>query len=466
MRHSVPRGLLVAAVATALTTAGLTAATTAVASAPSAVGTGGLDAAVPAVTTAARRTTVTGWSTTAVVRPTRTAVLRVATVSGPVGRAVLLQRAAATGTAWRTVVRRKTDRSHRVAFTVTAWTTPFRYRLLVPAVAGWGAVTTPAVAVRAPGLRPTPSATATPTDNPEVPVPPSPSPSATGPTAPAADGVIDTTDRAAVVTAYRDRYLPTRSVSVSWTGSVDGCRAGAPGAGVEAAQLQAINYYRSQAGLGPVTLDPALSAKAQQMALMISANRAIDHHPASTWTCWSATGSEAASHSNLAWWSGYRDSPASRPIDMYVDDGDVPSLGHRTWVLNAAGRVVGSGTSDIGNALWVIDPRNGGDVPAGTPTSVPWPNAGYIPQTITPTQYWSVTFPMLTTVKGTSVRVTGPDGAPVPVSGLHEEWGYGTGVTLIWEMPGVDVTATTDRTYTVTLSGFESLSYRVTVTAV
>lgn len=147
-------------------------------------------------------------------------------------------------------------------------------------------------------------------------------------------------NKESVAAAYRDRFLPAMAVASSAPdpAQLAGCQAGQPSADLQAATLQLVNYFRAMSQVQPVTFDEALSAKAQQAALMMYANNQLDHTPPTTWTCYSAAGAEAAGSANLA--LGYA---GASVIKGYLDD-PAPAM----WRPGTAG-----GSSGRPPAPWV-----------------------------------------------------------------------------------------------------------------
>jgi len=63
---------------------------------------------------------------------------------------------------------------------------------------------------------------------------------------------------------------------------------------------------------------------------MMDANNSLNHNPPTSWTCYSAGGAEAASHSNLS--LGYN--TTSAVTGQMNDDGSNNYFcGHRRWIL-------------------------------------------------------------------------------------------------------------------------------------
>jgi uncharacterized protein YkwD len=191
---------------------------------------------------------------------------------------------------------------------------------------------------------------------------------------------INAASRAEVVARWNDTYLD--NTPFSWTGSVAACAAGDTTEAFKRAVLRRLNYYRAMAGLpGNLSLDLALSAKAQQAALMMDANNSLSHAPPTSWACYSADGAEAASRSNLA----YSTAPRSVSLlDGYMRDAGAnnAAVGHRRWILYPRLATVGSGDAPQANALWILGPGTTGSAPPGAATA--WPPNGFMPRPLQP----------------------------------------------------------------------------------
>jgi uncharacterized protein YkwD len=218
-------------------------------------------------------------------------------------------------------------------------------------------------------------------------------------------------DRAAALAAYQAE-VTDESVPAGWTGSVDGCVVGTESADSLAATRRTVNTLRDFTGLGPVSFDDALNHKALAAALMMRAQNDLSHDPPPSWACYSADGKDGASHSNL-----YLGISGPAAMVGYVDDSDIPSLGHRAWVLDPSASVFGSGSTGTTNALYVI---SGQSVPVPANSTVPWPPAGWVPW-----QWifgdWSVQVGgdnQTVSFQDPQVTVTA-DGQPVAVSGVR-----------------------------------------------
>ncbi len=141
----------------------------------------------------------------------------------------------------------------------------------------------------------------------------------------------------------------------TWTGSVNTCSAGDIGATGRGNALRVVNLYRSLVDLPPVTTDPALDAKAQQCALMMTANNTLNHFPPTSWQCYTADGANAAGSSNLA------STPGVQAVDLYmVDPGNPTTMGHRRWILSNSFGPTGLGSTNAYSCMWAFGSGNAG----------------------------------------------------------------------------------------------------------
>lgn len=259
---------------------------------------------------------------------------------------------------------------------------------------------------------------------------------------------IDRTSRAAVADAYRNWLRPTMSVRNVWDGSPTPCRAGRESPAHQAATLRAVNFFRALVGVPPVTLDPDLSSRALEAALVMHANNRLSHTPAASWACWTQRAFDGASHSNL-----YLGVTGPSAIAGYMVDPGSNNLeaGHRRWIMYAPTTSMGTGSTSLANALWVVGPWSPPD-PRRAPA--PWPTAGWFPVQLEPDGRWSLSMSGANFSRA-SVTVTGPDGRRldvvrhVPVDGAGDP-------TLVWTVRGLDTRAgQPTRTYRVDVSGIE-----------
>jgi len=273
---------------------------------------------------------------------------------------------------------------------------------------------------------------------------------------------------------FYSRWWPYLTVPAGWTGSVATCNSGTISQARYDATIATVNYYRALTGLpDTVTLDAALNAGDQQMALMIGANQQLNHFPPPSWLCYTTAGADAASQSNIAYGVSGPDA-----IDLYMDDPGLgnSAVGHRRWIiyprqsLMGTGDVEGNDTPVPGNALNVIA---GWGSRAATPNGIAWPPPGYVPYQLMPSSSNRWSFSFFAPSPGadfTAANVTVVhDGASLPVTYEPIEHGYGDN-TFVFLPQGVSYGAPAgDSTYDVTVGNVlvggvpRSFSYSVTV---
>jgi uncharacterized protein YkwD len=270
---------------------------------------------------------------------------------------------------------------------------------------------------------------------------------------------VDTSSREAVRQFYRSVYLAADGVPIEWTGNTATGVPGTTSAAFKDSVLLRINAVRALAGVpADVTFNDTFSAKAQQAALMMSANNALSHNPPNTWTHWTADGDEAAGSSNLAIGQFGPDA-----ITGYISDAgsNNAAVGHRRWLLYPQTKVMGtgdvprSGNFSPANATWIFDDNFSAPRPTTRTTYVAWPAEGYFPDSLIFPR-WSISYPNAN-FSGASVTMT-RDGAPVPVTLEPITGGVGEN-TLVWVYNNLDtaedtpLSVTTDTTFKVTVSG-------------
>ncbi|MBK9139414.1 MAG: CAP domain-containing protein [Verrucomicrobia bacterium] len=232
-------------------------------------------------------------------------------------------------------------------------------------------------------------------------------------------------------------YAASNNASPAWNGAYETCEAGTTAASFREAVVRRINYFRAMAG---VPADVALAAeyndKAQQAALMMSANTNLNHYPAPTWLCYSSAGAEAAGKANLA-----IGTLGPEAIDGYMEDpGEFnASVGHRRWLLYPQTRLMGTGdvpgdaSRYAANAVWVLDNNVFGARPATRDDFVAWPPPGFVPYPLVFPR-WSLSYPNADFTKAT-VTVT-QNGSPLAVQVEPASVGAGEN-SLVWVMPDV-----------------------------
>jgi len=276
-----------------------------------------------------------------------------------------------------------------------------------------------------------------------VPVPPRPSTKAVS---------VSPTDRAAVVHFFQTTYRASDGVAAGWDGARSNCDAGSTSQAYADATILRVNYFRAMVGLpGDVVLSNAWNLKAQEAALMMSAEGALDHTPDTSWTCYTAQGAEAAGKSNLA-----LGADAARAIDLYMDDHGAgnTAVGHRRWILYPPIKIMGAGNipGDGGwaaNDLWVIG--GAGSRPA-QPEWVAWPPKGYLPYQNLPRSSRRWSFSYRNAIFTSATVFMQHAGTNIPVILEDQKTGYGDN-TIVWVPQGVPTGApASDLTYTVTVS--------------
>lgn len=256
---------------------------------------------------------------------------------------------------------------------------------------------------------------------------------------------IDTGNRATVEAAYFDVYQAAVSVAAPMVdpAAVAACEAGTPSPTLQEATLDLVNYFRAMSQVNPVTFDPALSAKAQQAALMMYANQTLDHTPPASWSCYTAEGADAAGRSNLG--LGYA---GAEVIHGYMNDPGPGNTGagHRWWLQRPSAQVMGSGMVGTANALWVV----GTEPPVAASTYTGWPSAGFFPAPLEPGGRWSFTaWDPDYDLSQATVTVTDDTGAAIPATAHPvESWG-----SLVFEVGNPpNPVGTAAATYTVTIT--------------
>lgn len=269
---------------------------------------------------------------------------------------------------------------------------------------------------------------------------------------------------------FQTNYVSVDPAAHHWNGDQETCNAGTTTPEFRDAIALRINYYRAMAGLpADVSFNDEYTAKAQQAALMMSANDTLSHAPSADWVCYSEAGATAASSSNL-----YLGVFGPAAIDGYIEDPGNGNnvVGHRRWILYPQTQFMGVGdiptTPDYraANALWVFDDNLWGPRPATREAFVAWPPPGYVPyQVIYPR--WSFAYPNAD-FSSTTVTMT-HNGATLPIVLAPVENGYGEN-TLVWTPDGVSTTQpATDDTYVVMIANVQvanetrSFSYTVTI---
>jgi hypothetical protein len=188
-------------------------------------------------------------------------------------------------------------------------------------------------------------------------------------------------DRAAVERLYRTVFVPNDAVREDWT-TTGNCDPGTLSKATLAARLKEINYFRTMAGVRPVTFDPEFNRKAQAAAFMMRQNGTLNHFPPQTWKCFSWDGALGAANSNLGL--------GCNLMGHILDQGESNrECGHRMWMLWSGAKTFGYGATDQTNAVYVIAKAA---VYPSLPEYVAWPPAGFVPWEIMDGR-WSFSVP-------------------------------------------------------------------------
>lgn len=272
---------------------------------------------------------------------------------------------------------------------------------------------------------------------------------------------ISNSNRAQVAATYQSAIEANLVLNPQWNGSTSGCNAGTSSNTFDAATVESINWFRSMAGLRPVTEDAAQSRAAQQTALMMHAQDALSHYPSSQWRCHSTAGARTAGLSNLT-----LGIVGPRSVIGQIEDAGAgnEALGHRRWLLFPELTKVGVGNTSRAGAVQVI---NSFGSRYSETSWVSWPPAGFVPDaTVYPR--WSMSYAGSGNVNLSGARVTVTEnGRNLGVRLLPLSTGFGD-PTLGWEVVGANPTAPGDVVYNVSVTGVTidgratSRSYSVT----
>lgn len=286
---------------------------------------------------------------------------------------------------------------------------------------------------------------------------------------------VNTASRETVRSFYNRVYQASEGVAIGWTGNIDACNAGTVSQAFQDATLLRVNWFRAMAGMpSNITFTQEANAKAQAAALMMAANRSLDHNPPNTWKCYTALGAEGAA-SNLSMGSF-----GPKSIDRFMLDSGASNhqVGHRRWILlpsqqtMGAGHIPGAAPNDwqtMAAALWVHDPKTP-TRPATREAFVAWPPKGFVPyQTVYPR--WSFGLPNADF--NTAVVTMQRNGTNIPVKIESRGGGFGD-PAIVWIPNNLNHSATwprpaADEVFTVNVNNVivggtpQNFTYQVTV---
>jgi hypothetical protein len=249
---------------------------------------------------------------------------------------------------------------------------------------------------------------------------------------------VSTASREQVRSFFNAVYTASDGLAMNTTSDVANCTPGTNATLFQDAVARRINWFRAMAGLGAaVTLNTPEGADDQAAAVMMAANSELDHFPPSTWSCFTSSGANAASNSNLA--LGFDGADA---ITGYIWDygANNTEVGHRRWILYpqtkvmATGDVPPQGDFFAANATWVFDANMFGPRPSTSNAFVAWPPPGFVPYSLVYPQ-WS--FALSNADLSAATVTMSSDGVNVAVSLQPYQGGYGEN-TLVWVPMGLD----------------------------
>ncbi|HTQ02287.1 MAG TPA: hypothetical protein VMI54_00470 [Polyangiaceae bacterium] len=274
-------------------------------------------------------------------------------------------------------------------------------------------------------------------------------------------GAPDTSDHSPTATCARWNADRADMGEGTWSGSVDTCDPGDISADGRANALKIVNLYRWLADLPTVTTSDDRNAEAQACALIMQANGMLSHDPPTDWKCWTQTGHDGASQSNIS--SG----PGVSSIDLYmVDGGNEDTLGHRRWVMSNSLGPIGLGSTGAMGASCMQNLTGTGM--AGKAWQA-WPPPGAFPiQAVKPGRFggsldstgWSIQSDKIKLDAATVTVTSGGSSLPVTLTMLPG--GYGSNYALSIVPSGWQTTA--GQTYSVSVAGTSTpISYDVNV---
>lgn len=268
---------------------------------------------------------------------------------------------------------------------------------------------------------------------------------------------------------YEENYLGSAVSDPGWTGSVNGCNAGAVSQTSHDKVVQRVNYFRRICGLSDnITHNASQNDMCQECALIMKANNNLSHFPPQSWQCWTQDGYDAAGASNIAWSSAPGQMHATIAVTGYIEDpgANNKAVGHRAALLLPGLEKIGHGSTDQTNAiLWQEGNYNQN---ASSDPFVAYPPDNFIPG--------ELMFPRW------SFSITGANfnNATVTVSSGGQDYNvsYEERITfngwpdsrIVWKVQGLNYPITKDMDFDVTVSNIgdapqTSYSYTVKVFA-
>ncbi len=227
-----------------------------------------------------------------------------------------------------------------------------------------------------------------------------------------------------------------------WNGNPVRCTPGQPDIQIHKKVEDRVNYFRRNAGVPEIYLDPELNDWCQKAALMMESNRKLDHEPSRSWRCYSQEGATAAKYSLLT-----QGANTTLAVTSFFADTKNPSVGNRRWMLYPNSLSLGHGSTENYCVLWALDDSGSVDTNLYKEQFISWPPEGLIPKMMA-FRFWS--FSLDQDLKGAKVTMFEGDDA-VPLKVQEQVEGYGL-PTLVWE-PAIDPkTFNEDHTYSIKVS--------------
>jgi hypothetical protein len=208
--------------------------------------------------------------------------------------------------------------------------------------------------------------------------------------------------------------------------------------------LRRTDMYRYLGGLYPITDDAGSDADDQACAVMEAANGMLNHMPPMSWLCWTQSGYNGSSSSNIAEGTAI---PADS-VDLFMDDsnGQPFVFGHRRWLMNPPLDGVGVGFAASFTCYHVFG--SGNMQPPAQWQSVP--NQGPTPLPYAQFAYWSFHAQGVELANAAIAVVRTDDGANLTVTPIQVPDGYGVNA-IAFSRTGWQPEA--GKTYQVTVSG-------------
>lgn len=152
---------------------------------------------------------------------------------------------------------------------------------------------------------------------------------------------VNTNNREEVRNFFNTIYQASENIPIDWTGSIEQCIPGTISQEYRDAVTLRINFFRAMAGVpANIELNDEFNRKAQLAALMMAANKQINHYPDNSWACYTDEGAEAARSSNLSLGS----IGSQAVFGQMEDEGDNNTpVGHRRWLLYPFTTKMGTG---------------------------------------------------------------------------------------------------------------------------